>query len=184
MLARTPEQARKKTEEVTVAVELVKPLDHKRGGAVHSPSERTYTPTCAGSSRKGTPGTSAWAETQRESETNLDRSRLLLLVLLAHLLSLDDVAIPGPELIWRVVGREVLVTGEADLRLLKTEAPAVCLEGGAQWPSPAGKGPEPRPTLRRLPEQQRGLISTRKDSWRRSEMLHNWRWRFGHRWCG
>ena len=92
---------------------------------------------------------------------------LLLLVLLVHLLSLDDVAILEPELIWRVVRREEPVTGEADLRLLKTEAPAVCLKGGVQWPSPAGMDPEPWPTLRRLPEQQRDLISTRKDSWRR-----------------
>ena len=36
---------------------------------------------------------------------------------------------PKPELIWRVVRREEPFTGEADLRLLKTEAPAVCLEG-------------------------------------------------------
>ena len=59
-------------------------------------------------------------------------------------------------MIWRVVRREEPVTGEADLRLLKTEAPAVCLEGEVQWPSPASMDPELRPTLRRLPEQQRG----------------------------
>ena len=81
--------------------------------------------------------------------------------------SVDDVAILEPELIWRVVRREEPVRGEADLRLLKTEAPAVCLEGGVQWPSPAGMDPEPWPTLRRLLEQQRDLISTRKDRWRR-----------------
>ena len=59
--------------------------------------------------------------------------------------------------------REEPVTGEADLRLLKTEVPAVCLEGEVQWPSPAIMDPELWPTLRRPPEQQRDLITTSRN---------------------
>ena len=51
----------------------VRALDHELGGAARSPGERTYTPIPAGSSRRGT-GTSAWAGTQRENETQ-HRSR-------------------------------------------------------------------------------------------------------------
>ena len=40
-----------------------------------SPSEQTYTSIPAGSSRRGTTGTSAWAGTQRENETQSHRSR-------------------------------------------------------------------------------------------------------------
>ena len=49
--------------EAVSPVEVVRALDHELGGAVRSHCERTCTATPAGSSRKGTTGTSAWSGT-------------------------------------------------------------------------------------------------------------------------